>query len=474
MKTIFVSLSMLGVFRNIFFFPESVFFRLMDEARRRNFRVVVLMHRRDLWKYAEFFAPHLGTHCSVEGVLVPSDKNIVQKAFRFFYAYLIYTATTKILTTMGMRPEEPPAASRRFLAPFRVLIARSFGRSSFLKKRIIPALYERVFPRRPFKEVFEKYRPALVVAPNLYGLFDTELAREARRHKVRSLGFLANWDHVDKYFLPIKTDHLLLPSEQVKRAAVKYQGYAPEHITVVGYPYHDLFVRDEFKMPRADLLRAVGLPAGSRYLLYTSGSSYCPDEPEVIEEILSWIKKGAFGADMYLAIRPYVGGRGKDKAFDEKKFFAFKNDPRVVFFDAQVWNSLEQSIVYINLMRHAGVVMTVYSTAFLESAIMDRPLVAASFDGRQTRPLHRSIRRFEGFEHFQSMFSTGAVKRALDFDELKSALAAYLINPTLDTDKRAAVREELCYILDGQSSGRVVDAVLRALEYKHASAHINP
>ena len=468
MQTIFVSISMLGVFRNLFFFSESFFFRLKREAEKRNIRIVVLLHNRDLSKYEQFFAPHLGERVVVEGVVVPTYKNFFQKAFRFFYAYLVYTTTTKILTTMGMRPEEPPAASRRVLAPLRVLIAKIFGWSIFIKNTLVPRAYCMFFPARPFRALFEKYNPALVVAPNVYGLFDTELAREARKQGVYSVGMLANWDHVDKYFLPIKTDEILLPSEQVKLAAAKYQGYQPEKISVIGYPYHDLFVRDEFKMTRGALLSEIGLLLGARYILYVSGSSYCPDEPEVIEEMLRWIHAGDFGPDTYLVIRPYIGGRGKDKAFDEKKFFGFKNDSRVVFFDERVWDSLPKSITYINIMRYASVVMTVYSTAFLESAIMDRPLVAASFDGRQARPLYRSIRRFEGFEHFKSMIETGAVRRTLNFKELKAALRAYMDNPALDAEKREAVRRELCFKLDGESSGRVVSAVLDALnKIKH-------
>ncbi|OHA20655.1 MAG: hypothetical protein A2836_02235 [Candidatus Taylorbacteria bacterium RIFCSPHIGHO2_01_FULL_45_63] len=465
MKTIFVTMPNVSVFRNLYFFPKSFFNQLEDALKlKKDTRVVFLVHKGDYEKYIWFFKPHLSDRVIVEEVLVDPKKNIWRKFFRFLYAYLVYTGTTKVLTTMGMRVDDPPAAANRHVFIIRILLANTFGRSRFVKRKVVPFLYPRVFTERPFEDLFTRYKPRLIFTTNLYGEFDTFLLAEAKRRGVKSIGMLANWDHVDKYFLPLQSDVLLVQNEQVKSAAYRYQAYENHELKCTGYPYFDFIIDPHFVMKREDILAHLGFPAAGRYILYISGTAYCPDEPDVIENILSWIDQGVFGPNIHLVLRPYLGGRSKDKEFDRKKFEGFKNHPRVRFYTEKAWNSMSDAVNFMNVMRHASVVMTVYSTAFLEAAVLDRPLVAAVFDGYHKRPYHRSIRRFEEFEHFKDFIKTGAIKRTFSFEQLKYALAAYLKNPAIDADKRAYVREKVCYKLDGHATKRTLDFVLDMLD----------
>ncbi len=464
LKTIFFTLSSPLVFRNLFFFPGSVFDQLREKvAQDQNLRIVFLVQKRDYEKYLPFFADHLSDRIILEKAPPARIENIFQKFFYFFYSYLIYTGTTRTLATLGVRPDEPPAGGKMYLAPIKILIARTFGRLKFIKAKIVPWIYLRLFGGENFSSLFSQYNPSMIFAGHIYGQFDTRLLGEAKRRQVKTAGMISNWDHFDKYYLPLKPDFLLAQSEQIKDMAVKFQSYNSADISMVGYPHIDFIVSEKYAATRGEILKDLGFSENSKYILYISGSAYCPDEPDTIENILKWADDNKFGLDTKLVIRPYLGGRGADRDFDEKKYNRFEEHPRVVFYKKEFWGDLARSTQFINIMRHADAVISIYSTAVLEAAALNRPLVGIGFDGYKVRPFNRSIRRFMLREHFHDVLNSGGVSTAENFDDLFKILDNYLKNPHLHERERDKMFERLCYKRDGLASERVVTKMLDKL-----------
>lgn len=463
MKTIFITLTNRAVFRNLFFFKESVFYKLRaKQLLDKDLRIILLIPKREVSKYETLLSSELNDRCLIAPIRVPSPSGKIERLFYFVYSYLIYTGTTKLLATMGMRPDEPPAGGRRFLAPIKWFIANTLGRSEWIKTKLVPALFLKIVTPRPFEEIFEKYKPVLVFASHMYGWFDAHLLAEAKRAGIRTMGMAAGWDHLDKYFLPFHLDTLLAQSVEIKNSAVKYQGYVPSAIEITGYPHFDFITDPRILQSKEDVLDFLHLPKNARYMMYVSGSAYCPDEPAIIAKIIGWIKAGKFGLDMYLIIRPYSGGRSKDKEFDQEKFDRFVEDPCVRFFSDDLWGDVEMSKKFTNVTRYCEVLIGMYTTIILEAATLDRPLVAAAFDGDRRLPLHRSIRRFEQFEHFRDVLKTGALSTAYNFDELQAIIKAYVDNPSLRSGERQVMRDSLCHVLDGKASERIADMIVSA------------
>ncbi len=464
-KTIFISFSAHTVFRNLFLFPGGFWDQCKEYAREHSdVRFVVLMRGRDIPKYEYLFADLSKEQIVLESVDVPNPRTIFQRLFRFLYAYLLYTNTTNILTTMGMRQDDPPAVGNRLLAPLRMFLAFLGKEIPSIRKKLVPYLHALINPERPFQELFSRYNPKIVFGTHVYGLFDAYLIREARLRKVRSVAMPSGWDHIDKYNLPFQSDLLLVPSPQVREHAIRFQGYDPSAVEVTGYQQFDYFISKKAYMSREELTKNLPGLSNGKYILYVSGSAYCPDEPDIIEEILRWVKEGAFGPGVKLAVRPYLGSRSKDRAFDEAKFARLSKDPDVFYYDTKSWDTLLDGDIWLNLIRYAEVVMCVYSTVFLEAVLFDRPLVAAPFDGYAKRPLRRSIRRFADFEHFKEVLDTGAIRQAYSFPELRMALVNYFNDPLLDAEKREVMRNEACYLLDGKASQRTLEMLIREME----------
>lgn len=464
-KTIFISISSVGAYRNLFLFPGSFFTQLKQFLRdNREYTAVILVPQRDYKKYPDLFKNGYNDLFFVEPVAVPISKGILQRCFYFFYSYLLYTQTTMVLATMGTRPDEPPAGGRgkQLLMPIKWLIAHTFGKSDFIRLRVVPYFFLKVFCDRPFYRVFESYKPDLVFASHIFGWFDTNLLAEACRRGVATMGMPAGWDHLDKYYLPFHVDRLLAPSSGVADAGMKFQSYRRDEISVVGYPHFDFIASRSWKIPREDLLHYFGFPPDAKLVLYVSGSIYCPDEPEIIKEMADWAERGELEGNVYFVIRLYPGGRNYKDA-EERKFEQLTSHPRIAFYRHEVWTDIPTTERLLNLMLHADVVLQVYTTVALEVTVLGRPLLSTPFDGHHQRPMYRSIRRFEKFEHFQDVIKSGALLRAYSFDELRECLNCYFQNPSYLVYEREQLRKDQCGPLDGYASERVLTEIINTL-----------
>src|SRR3989338_198608 len=465
-KTLLFSFSSADCFKNFYALPGSLLEQLASPLSSGKIRVVFVIqeHRKGeiegLLKYRDK-TPNV----FIESVFVKQRGNLsnFEKLFVFFYAYLVYTNTTKVLATMGMRLDEPPRGSGKIFAPLKWLLPRTFGKIPFIRNSFVPWLHERVFPERPFKNVFDAYKPDLVFTPNLHDRFDQEMSREAKRRGVRRLGMTLNWDHYDKYFLPFLPPRLLIQSEQMKDFAHRFQHYPLSQMTVVGYPFLDYIYGGKYTTSREETLKTLGFPQDAKYIMYIAGSMFCPDEPDVIEEMIRWEEEGVFGANVYFVIRPYPGGRGRDDVFDKQKFERFRAHPKVSVQMQKFWAGMETNMEFMNVMRHASAIMAIYSTAVLPAVALDRPLLTLGFDGYTKRPFHESVTRFAIREHFKDVVDSGGQVVAKDFSHLKAKLIEYLKNPHAEHAEREALRARILGPFDGKASERIFREIMSSL-----------
>ena len=115
-------------------------------------------------------------------------------------------------------------------------------------------------------------------------------------------------------------------------------------------------------------------------------------------------------------------------------------------------------------MRHADVLIQVFSTAVIPAAALDRPMITPSFDGHHLRPFNRSVRRFEMREHFKDVLESGGQQRALTFEELKEKLTMYLKHPETHAREREDMRQKVVGPLDGNASKRMHELLIKELD----------
>lgn len=453
-KTIFINLFSILAMDN-FTVPDGVIDELVRN-KGQDVRLVLLTGKKLLSRLASYAD---GQTIIVEVIQSFPPRGFIQKLFHFFYAFLIFTGSTKVLATFGARADIPPAGGNRHMWFFKSLIAGTFGQSLFVKRRLTPWLFKIIFPARPYRQLFDKYQPDLVMAPAIAFFPDIELVSEAQRRGIKTIGMAMNWDHLNKYYIPVHSDFLLVQNEQMRREAINWHAYYSEQIALVGFPQFDMYAHPEkYLIAKDQFKKDFGLEGVDKIILFISGAAYSLDEPDVIREISKWIGEGKFGPKTKLFVRPYAIARDIER--EHEKYKSLENDPNIVFNWQKRSDSLESKKNFMSMLAYSDVIISIFSTTAIESAIFDKPTITVGFDGYKKRPYHQSIVRLEDMSHFRNVLETGSVKVVRSFLDLEKSLVFYLENPAIDMTARKVLVNKMCYKVDGGASKRIADFIL--------------
>jgi len=121
-----------------------------------------------------------------------------------------------------------------------------------------------------------------------------------------------------------------------------------------------------------------------------------------------------------------------------------------------------------SMMAHSDVLVTVYSTMLVETAIHDTPMVAAVLDvpggWNVRRKYSLPLRQIGNWPTHKRFRESAAGRIAETEDGLRRALNLYLADPRLDSEARSEfARREITY-LDGSAGRRTADFILSLLE----------
>jgi CDP-glycerol glycerophosphotransferase (TagB/SpsB family) len=120
-----------------------------------------------------------------------------------------------------------------------------------------------------------------------------------------------------------------------------------------------------------------------------------------------------------------------------------------------------------SMMAHSDVLVTVYSTMVVETAVHDTPIVAAVIDvpGGWNIPkkFSLSLKRIGNWPTHKRFRDAKAGRVAQNESELRDILNAYLKNPQLDAAERRKFIEDEVTFTDGTSGKRTAEFILKVL-----------
>ena len=329
------------------------------------------------------------------------------------------------------------------------------------------ALSDRLVSHPPMEQLFDRYRPVLVVAANPGLVFsEVPLLRTARRRGVRSMAIDPSWDNFTNKLIPVRqVDRLVVWNDIMKDQAMALHGYRAEAIRVAGAPQFDPHFRA--RTPRADFFRRIGADPSRRLIaLTTTPRSLYSHHDHVLGTLVAAINSGRLaGAQVLVRLHP------RDEV---DAYRAFTNLPNVIiekpFRDTvKVADGLAVDVMpehqkhLGDTLCHADVVVNVASTISVEACIFDTPVVNICFDGPEESPYVTAARRYYSFTHYVNITSRHAVRVATSPAALVDAVAAYLADPSLDAAGRRQVVLDQCQFTDGRSAERVAGLVLEEL-----------
>lgn len=374
--------------------------------------------------------------------------------------------------------EEPNR--RRLLMPAARLAIGLLRRARWARRSLVAA--QCAFSPVLYADLFERYRPSLVVSSTPGWRLDRYLLREAHQRGLPTASVIIGWDNPSSYSLPgARADYVTCWSEIQKDELVLGSDWSPERVHVGGIPTYDGYFRRSWQMPRAEYFALHGLDPQRKLIAFASSFVSFSPNAQIVEALAKLVTEDRLGEPAQLLVRLhpnhfldvhlFARERERIREIAERTPHVRVVEP-VPLGGELGYYSGEDMPEKASMMAHADVFTTVYSTMVVEAAIHDRPIVSACLDapGGWNWPRKYSLPLSEigGWPTHDRFRRAGAGKVALTVMELEQAVRSGLKAPQAEADQRAAfVQREITYT-DGSAGRRTADYLLSLLDRGNA------
>lgn len=463
-KTIFISAD--HALAVIYFLQSDVVESLLDAGRR----VVMLVDEA----LQSFIVERFGREgLIVEGLRLKQAREYAirhRSEVQWWLHFLRRVGASRRINTAAMDSyvrqvavEQPNR--RRILMPFAWLAIGLLRRSAAARRLLIKA--QARFAPDLYGDLFERYQPELVVSSTPGWRLDRYLLRQATRLGIPTASAIVGWDNPSSYSLPgARVDWATCWSELQHHELVLGSDWPPERVHVGGIPSYDGYFRDEWKLSREQYFQLHRLDPERKLLSYAC--SFVTFSPNLrnVKALVRLVSSDELAAPCQLLVRLhpnhfldvelYREERERIRTMGREHPLVHVVEPIPMGGDLTYYSG-EDLPEKSSMMAHSDVFITVYSTMVVETAIHGRPIVSLCLDTPGGWPARRKyslplseIGNWPTHERFRQ---AQAGRVAFDEDQLLGAVNAYLEQPQLDAEQRAAfVQVEITYT-DG-SAGR--------------------
>jgi CDP-glycerol glycerophosphotransferase (TagB/SpsB family) len=360
-------------------------------------------------------------------------------------------------------------------AALAILVLRTFASArNFLVR------YQTRFIPQPnlYADLFAAHKPDLVIASTAGWRLDRYLLREATLHNVPSMAAIVGWDNPSSYAIRgAPMDYATCWSQLQKDELVYGSDWDPARVHIGGIPSYDGYFRKQWQMSKDDYFKLHHLDPHRKLISYAcSFVHFAPNYPNV-EVLAKLVSSNELAEPSQLLIRLHPSHfQDKPKIFadERERIFALeKKYPNVhVVKPVALGGSLgyyggEDMEEKSSMMAHSDVLVTVYSTMVVETAVHDTPIVAAVIDvpGGWNKPkkFSLSLKKIGNWPTHKRFRDAHAGRIANNEKELCDVINLYLKDPSLDAAERRKFIEDEITFTDGMSGKRTAEYILKVL-----------
>lgn len=322
--------------------------------------------------------------------------------------------------------------------------------------------------------LLDRYKPDLVLAPDIVFPLDRIFLRAAKRKGYYVVGLTRSWDNLtSKGVIQILPDKLILHTDRMRKQAVELVGMPAGDIVVTGPPDFDKYFRP-FEITKQDFCKKLGIPEGRRLILFAPFyDEYTGSAVIMINALLRAVKEGALPPTVHFIIRyrpatPEIS----DDLFEKSDhytitkpcslYFKVKNRAQAPTKDWEF--SPDDAELLFHSIVFSDILINTFSTIAIDAAAVDRPVIGVRFDADPTCPAKHSVLKIaDAHDHYRELERTGGVRLAHDMNELIQAINHYLAHPESDREGRARMLKEQIGFTDGLNGKRAADYIREEL-----------
>lgn len=366
-----------------------------------------------------------------------------------------------------------------------------YNRSKHPWRRIRPFWYYaihqliRIFPslKKRFKKNEKKFLrstlvsktiqeidPGLVISTYPVSFLEAQVLFAAQEQGRATLIHLLSWDNITcKGIFPVTADYYIVWGPIMYEELMTYYQPKPSHVYTCGVAHFDLHIEVKQAPSYEAELEQLGLDPSKPYLFFAMSSPrFAPKEIDIVEWIAEKVTANLWGPSLQLIVRPHpqnVIGNMADKSWlgrlDRIQSERVKVDyPQLV--ESKVRWSMKKKDMWrlSNLLAGCCICLNSGSTVSIDALTLEKPVMLTSFDGGSDLKYWQSARRLIDYPHLKKLVDLDGVDVVRSYDALVHQIQQYLKDPEHKLEQRRKTIEQECFRNDGQSTKRVIAAIL--------------
>lgn len=354
-----------------------------------------------------------------------------------------------------------------------ILLLRNFSWA----RKLLVKLQNR-FTTNIYSDLFEKYNPDLVIASTPGWRMDRYLLRESAKRGIPNMTVIVGWDNSSSYNISGADVQRATCWSQLQKDELVYgSDWNPENVNIGGIPSYDGYFRKQWLMPRDEYFKLHKLDPNRKLISYASSFvHFAPNFPN-IEALAKLVSSDALAEPSQLLIRLHPSHfQDKPKIFAEERARVFELEKKYPHVHVVQPVALGGSLGYYggedmdeksSMMAYSDVVVTVYSTMLVETAVHDTPMIAATIDTlggwNKKNKFSLSLKEIGDWPTHKRFRDAKAGRVATSQNELKEALNLYLKDRTIDSRERRKFVEDEITFTDASSGKRTAEFILKIL-----------
>jgi len=314
--------------------------------------------------------------------------------------------------------------------PMLVRLSRGIFSGAPRRRRLLTVLrtLERALPAvDEIRQRLREYGPDIVlITPLVYlGSWQFEILRAAKAEGFRTVFSVGSWDHLSSKALirdvPLR---VFVWNQTQKDEAVRLHGVPADQVVVTGAQCYDQWFGRVPVRTREQFCLHVGLPSDRPFVLYVCSALFwgSPVEAEFVCRWIASLRESGIPElrTAAILIRPHPARMEEWKTIDLSRF------EHVALYGSNPMDTASKED-YFESLHYSSAVVGLNTSAFLEAAIVDRPvltILAPEFSDNQQGTLHF---------HYLLNVGGGMLRTSTSFTEHHAQLAA-----SLDSSQRAS------------------------------------
>lgn len=317
----------------------------------------------------------------------------------------------------------------------------------------------------PVRQHLERLNPSLLWSTMCVAAGEYDYALAARDLGIPTLASILSFDNLTSRGMLARYDRYLVWCERMRDELLQlYPDVVQDDVEITGTPQFDFHRRDDRAWPRERTLAALGLDPGSRYFSYAaSHASLTPDEPALVAQLARRMASVPSLEHHWLVVRmhPLDNWNRWSVAASLPRVRLSPSSDETPAPDGWALGSVADQERLVATIRHSDASINVASTASLDAAILDRPVIGIDLRGEPDSPRGILYEEYSA-HHYAPLVASGGLDLARSWAELLLLLESAVRDPARGAGRRRAMVERECGIVDGHAAERVAGAVYRA------------